>query len=62
MDLRDIIYAIGNVPSVAVEPKKGRVAPSRYEPAVEAVPMVDGFTLEENSQTLQELHDLLSAV
>ena len=30
-------------------------------PSGEAVPMVDGFTLEENSQALQELHDLLSA-
>jgi len=30
-------------------------------PSGETVPMVDGFTLEENSQTLQELHDLLSA-
>ena len=30
-------------------------------PSGEAVPMVDGFTLEENSQALRELHDLLSA-
>ena len=30
-------------------------------PSGEAVPMVDGFTLEENSQALSELHDLLSA-
>ena len=29
-------------------------------PSGEAVPMVDGFTLEENSQALRELHDLLS--
>ena len=30
-------------------------------PSGEAIPMVDGFTLEENSQALQELHDLLSS-
>jgi len=29
-------------------------------PSGEAVPMVDGFTLEENSQALRELHDLLA--
>lgn len=29
-------------------------------PSGESVPMVDGFTLEENSQALRELHDLLS--
>ncbi len=30
-------------------------------PSGEAVPMVDGFTLDENSQALRELHDLLAA-